>query len=211
MFVRPQWRPPSPEEAYRIIDANPWGLLVNNHESGPLVTNLPFLLDRSRGEHGTLLSHIARPNDHAAVLLRSTTPTLVVFHGPHSYVTPSWYPNRDMPGTFYYSAVHCYGRVKQQSDADLEATLRVLNDRMEAPIKNGWRLDEVPRSEITRRIPFIAGFEIEIERLESKFKYGQDEPRKDALAVADRLSESADPAMRAFGAEVRRFNQGRQE
>ena len=211
MFIRPAWRPPSPDDAYRLIDENPWALLVSNADEGPLVTNLPFLLDRSRGPHGTLLSHIARANEHAVVLLQSAAPALVVFHGAHSYVTPSWYPNRDMPGTFYYSAVHCYGRVKAQSDAELEATLRALNDRMEAPIRNGWRIDEVPRSEITRRIPHIAGFEIEITRLEAKFKYGQDEPKKDALAVAQRLSESSDPLERALGAEVRRFNENRPE
>jgi transcriptional regulator len=209
MFVRPCWRPASPEEAFRLIDEHPWALLVNNGDDGPFVTNLPLLLDRSRGTYGTLLGHLARPNDHATALFESTTPALAVFHGPYSYVTPSWYPNRDMPGTYYYSAVHCYGRIRQQSDEDLEATLRVLNDRMEEPIPGGWRIDEVPRSEITRRIPYIVGFELEIDRLEAKFKLGQDEPRKDALAVAERLIVSEDPSQRRLGEEVKRANEGR--
>jgi transcriptional regulator len=210
MFVRPAWRPRFEDDVYRLIDENPWALLVSNGDDGPLATNLPLLLDRSRGRHGTLLGHIARPNDHATVLLNSKAPALAIFEGPYSYVTPSWYPNRDMPGTYYYSAVHCYGRTRLQSDADLEATLHVLNDRMENPIPNGWRIDEVPRSEITRRIPHILGFEIEIERLEAKFKYGQDEPLKDALAVADRLMASSDSDMQRLGEAVRRENAGRQ-
>ena len=209
MFVRPVWRPGDPEDAYRIIEEYSWALLVNNHESGPLVTNLPFLLDRDRGPKGTLLSHIARANEHAQVLLTSVTPTLAVFHGPYSYVTPSWYPNRDMPGTYYYTAVHCYGRIRQQSDAELEKTLRRLNDRMERPIPGGWNIDGVPHSEITRRLPSIAGFEIEIERLEAKFKLGQDEPRKDAMAVADRLSASDDPWQNKLGEMTRRENEQR--
>lgn len=209
MFVRPCWRAPSPEEAFRLIDEHPWALLVNNGDDGPFVTNLPLLLDRSRGTYGTLLGHLARPNDHATALFESAAPTLAVFHGPYSYVTPSWYPNRDMPGTYYYSAVHCYGRIQQQSDEDLEATLRVLNDRMEQPIPGGWRIDEVPRSEITRRIPYIVGFELKIDRLEAKFKLGQDEPRKDALAVAERLLVSEDPSQRRLGEAVKRANEGR--
>lgn len=203
MFVRPAWRPRSADDVTRLIDENPWALIVNNGEEGPLVTNIPMLLDRSRGRFGTLLGHLARQNEHAVALMNATTPTLAVFEGPYSYVTPSWYPNRDMPGTYYYSAVHCYGRIRVQSDADLEATLRVLNDRMERPVKDGWRIDEVPRSEITRRIPSIVGFELEIERLEAKFKYGQDEPVKDAIAVADRLMESPEASMRQFGEAVR--------
>jgi transcriptional regulator len=211
MFVRPCWRPQSPDETVAIIDTYPWALLVNNGEDGPFVTNLPLLLDRTRGPHGTLLGHLARSNEHAAELFKATAPTLAVFHGPYSYVTPSWYPNRDMPGTYYYTAVHCYGRVLAQSDAALEATLKILNDRMEKPVPGGWRIDEVPRSEITRRLPSIAGFEMEIERLEAKFKLGQDEPRKDAMAVAGRLGASADPSQRELGEATRRANVDRPE
>jgi transcriptional regulator len=211
MFVRSCWRPQSPEETLQIIDDYPWALLVNNGDEGPLVTNLPLLLDRTKGRFGTLLGHLARANEHAEVLFAATAPTLAVFHGPYSYVTPSWYPGRDMPGTYYYTAVHCYGHIKSQSDQELEATLKILNDRMEKPIPGGWRIDEVPRSEITRRLPSIAGFEIEIERLEAKFKLGQDEPRKDAMAVAGRLAASPDSSLRQLGEAVRRANVDRQE
>jgi transcriptional regulator len=211
MFVRPVWRPQSPEEAYQIMDENLWALLINNADDGPLVTNLPLMLDRSRGKHGTLVGHIARANEHAAVLFGSKAPTLAVFHGPFSYVTPAWYPNRDMPGTYYYTAIHCYGRPVRQNDAQLEASLNVLNDRMERPIPNGWRMDEVPHSDITRRLPSIAGFEIEIDRLEAKFKLGQDEPKKDAMAVAGRLLASSDPMQQKLGEITHRANTNRSE
>ena len=211
MFVRPVWRPQSPEEAYQIIDENLWALLISNGDDGPFVTNLPLMLDRSRGPHGTLLGHIARSNEHSKVLFESKTPALAVFHGPYSYVTPSWYPHRDMPGTYYYTSVQCSGNVRPQSDADLEQTLKVLSDRMEGPIPGGWRVDEVPRSEITRRLPMIAGFEFAIERVEAKFKLGQDEPKKDAMAVATRLLASKDPAQRQLGVLTRRANINRTE
>jgi transcriptional regulator len=211
MFVRPCWRPQALDDASQLIDEYPWALLVNNGDEGPLVTNLPLLLDRKRGRYGTLLGHLARANEHADTLFFTTTPTLAVFHGPYSYVTPSWYPNRDMPGTYYYSAVHCYGRIRPQNDAALEATLKLLNDRMEKPIPGGWRVDEIPHSEITRRLPNIVGFELEIERLEAKFKLGQDEPRKDAMAVADRLASSPDSWQRQLGEAVRRANVDRAE
>ena len=211
MFVRPVWRPQSPGEAYEIIDQNLWALLVNNSSDGPLVTNLPLILDRTKGPLGTLIGHIARANEHAIALFKSKTPTLAVFHGPYSYVTPSWYPNRDMPGTYYYTAIHCYGRITQQNDAELEASLHVLNDRMERPIPNGWKINEVPHSDITRRLPSIAGFELTIERLEAKFKLGQDEPRKDALAVAEKLLASDDTSQRRLGALTHRANVNRPE
>jgi transcriptional regulator len=82
---------------------------------------------------------------------------------------------------------------------------------MERPIPNGWRMDEVPHSDITRRLPSIAGFEIEIERLEAKFKLGQDEPKKDAMAVAGQLLASSDPVQKKLGEITRRANVNRPE
>ncbi|MFO7653691.1 MAG: FMN-binding negative transcriptional regulator, partial [Candidatus Krumholzibacteriia bacterium] len=126
-------------------------------------------------------------------------------------VTPSWYPNRDMPGTYYYTAVHCYGRIRVQSDAELQHWLDVLSDRMEAPFPDGWSTREIPPSEITRRLPGIVGFELEIERLEAKLKLGQDEPRKDAMAVAGHLARSDDAGRRLLGEAVARANRDRPE
>jgi len=206
MFVRSVWRPQSIESAYQLVTDHPWALLVNNGDDGPFATTVPLLLDRSRGEHGILLGHLARGNDHSRALLASTTPTLAIFEGPRSYVTASWYPLRDMPSTIYYMAVHCYGRIRAQSEAELERTLWTLTERMEKPFADGWRMDEVPHSEITRRLPAIVGFELEIERFEAKFKLGQDEPIKDAMAVADHLAASSDPAMVAFAEAIRREN-----
>ncbi len=211
MFVRSCWSPRSEEDAYDLIEANPWALLLSNDKQGPLATNLPLLLDRSRGRHGVLVGHVARANRHSQVLLHASTPALAVFHGPAGYVTPSWYPGRDMPGTYYYTAVHCYGRVRAHTDGELEAALEGLNDRMERSIPGGWHMDEVPHSEITRRLPAILGFDLEIERLEGKFKLGQDEPKKDALAVAARFAASEDPRRRELGEAVRLANQDRPE
>lgn len=208
MFVRPSWKPRTREELFRLIEAHPWALLVSNGDEGPYATNLPLLLDRSRGGQGTLIGHVARGNDHARALQASTAPTLAVFEGPYSYVTPVWYPNRDMPSTYYYTAVHCYGRVRLQSEAELERWLGSLVHRMETG-PDGWKLDEIPRSEVTRRLPQILGFELEIERLEGKFKLGQDEPKKDALAVARRLAQGDDPAHQALGEMTRAYNQDR--
>ena len=209
MFVRPCWKPWEIEAAYELIGRNPWALLVSNGDDGPFATNLPLMLDSSRGPHGVLIGHIARANDHVRVLAAAGAPVLAVFEGPSSFVSASWYPNRDMPGTYYYTAVHCYGRVRVQPEAELEAALGSLTDRMEGPVPNGWKMNEIPHSEVTRRLPAIVGFEIEVERLEAKFKLGQDEPRKDAMSVAEHLGAAPDANSRALADLVRRANSDR--
>ena len=97
MFVRPSWLPQSQQDVYDIIVQNSWGLLVSNGVGGPEVTNLPFVLDTTRGEKGVLTSHLARANAQALTLQHLTEPALAVFHGPSSYVTASWYSAPNAP------------------------------------------------------------------------------------------------------------------
>jgi transcriptional regulator len=96
-----------------------------------------------------------------------------------------------MPSTYYYTAVHCYGRLVFQEEATLEHWLTILNERMESRFENGWKLNEVSEYDIKRRLKHILGFELQIDRIEGKYKLGQDEPKKDALAVADQLAKDS--------------------
>ncbi len=190
MFVRPSWRPASEQDAIDLIKKNTWALLVSNGPNGPAATNLPLLFDERRTDNTVLLGHIARANDHLALLRSPMGESLAIFEGPWSYVTASWYPGRDMPSTYYYTAVHCYGRVELQSEEELDASLETLTRTMESPIPGGWKTSEIPRSEITRRFSSIVGFAFHVNRIEAKFKLGQDEPLADALAVAEHLKHS---------------------
>lgn len=209
MFVRPSWLPQSDEDVFTLIETNPWGLIVSNGVNGPFVTNLPWVLNRKCGKHGCLTSHISRANEQAAALLRKKDPVLAVFHGPSQYISPSWYPKRDMPPTVYYTAVHCYGTLKFQEHVALREALEELTEHSEKDIPDGWRTSEIPESEITRRLPAILGFDLIIDRIEAKFKLGQDEPREDAMAVGRHLLASGDPADRALGEMIVRFNESR--
>jgi transcriptional regulator len=209
MFVRPCWLPQSEEDVFAIMESNPWGLLVSNGTEGPRLTNVAWVLDRKRGNHGCLTSHISRANEHAPALLEETNPVLAVFHGPSKYISASWYPLRDMPPTVYYTAVHCYGSLSFQNNATLREAIEELTNRSERGVPEGWRTSEIPESDVTRRLPKILGFDLLINRTEAKFKLGQDEPKRDAMAVGERLLLSEDPADRFLGGMIVRFNEDR--
>lgn len=211
MFVRPCWKPKNAEDARQIIDQHPWALLVSNGADGPVATNLPLLVEQesTNREPLVLVGHIARANHHLQQLQSQTAPVLAIFEGPWSYITASWYPNRQMPSTYYYTAVHCYGTLAFQQDGELDESLEQLTHRMESNFTNGWSTGEIPRSEITRRLPAIRGFRMTVSRLEAKFKLGQDEPIPDALAVADVLDAHAAPNDRTLAALIRQQNAGR--
>ena len=212
MFVRPCWVPKTEADTRQIIDQNPWALLVSNGADGPLATNLPLLVESAEGDLDSLVlvGHIARANAHLGQLRAETAPVLAIFEGPWSYVTASWYPERQMPSTYYYTAVHCYGRLEFQDNHALDAALEDLTQKMESPYPDGWRTGEIPRSEITRRFAAIQGFRFIVSRVEAKFKLGQDEPIRDAAAVADVLAAHDAPQDHTLAAMIRQQNAGRQ-
>jgi transcriptional regulator len=211
MFVRPCWQPTSPADAIQIIEENPWALLVSNGEEYPFATNLPLLIDGGARRKGpmVLAGHVARGNEHARALARPNARVLAIFEGPWRYITASWYPERQMPSTYYYTAVHCFGTIEMQEEAALDEHLEDLTQRMESSIPGGWRTDEIPRTEITRRFAAIAGFRILVDRLEAKFKLGQDEPLRDALAVAEQLDHHDSLPDQRFAALIRKHNHPR--
>ena len=212
MFVRPCWVPKNEDDTLQIITENPWALLVSQGNDGPLATNLPLLVQKTQpgaDDSLVLVGHFARANDHLAQLQQNEAPVLAIFEGPWSYVTASWYPRREMPSTYYYTAVHCYGRLEFQEEPALDASLEDLTQRMEAPHANGWSIREIPRSEVTRRFPAIKGFRMVVSRVEAKFKLGQDEPFGDAMAVADELEGHSAPADKSLAAMIRQQNEGR--
>jgi len=214
MFVRPCWRPKAPSDIRRIMEENRWALLVSQTEQGPLATNLPLLIESAdepfRGEGLVLTGHIARGNEQLASLRQTTAPVLAIFEGPWSYVTASWYPERQMPSTYYYTAVHCYGRIEIQEEEALDKSLETLVNTMESQYPQGWKTSEIPRSEITRRFAGIIGFRLHVTRMEAKLKLGQDEPLRDALAVADVLAMHDAPHDRELAVWIREQNAGRE-
>src|SRR5579859_5538553 len=94
--------------------ANPFAILVSPSENGPLATHLPLLVEE-RAEQVILRGHFAKANHHWSILEQEQE-SLVIFHGPHAYVSPSLYETRESVPTWNYAAVHVYGEPTLFSD-----------------------------------------------------------------------------------------------
>lgn len=196
MYTKPEFAPLSRDEVFALIEAAAFATVVTSGPGGLVVSHLPFVLHRGRGENGTLVSHLAAANDHAA-LLSGGHETVAVFQGPHGYISSSWYPHqpvRDSAPTWNFAVVHCHGR---PVPLDRQATARHLLELVEVLEKDRpdrWRMRELGPGGMERRLPHVVGFEMPIARLEAKFKMGQDERLYDTAAAIEAL-QPADPAL----------------
>jgi transcriptional regulator len=159
------------------IRAHPFATLITQGANGVTADHLPFLLQALAGKLGTLQAHLARANP----AWQAATDVLVIFHGPHAYISPSWYPTKQEHGkvvpTWNYQVVHACGQLRVIDDADWK---RSLVDRLtrqhEATLPEPWQVADAPPDYIDRMLPAIVGIEIEITALQGKFKMSQNQP-----------------------------------
>nr|WP_288466806.1 FMN-binding negative transcriptional regulator [uncultured Pseudomonas sp.] len=187
---------------HREIQACRLATLISHGENGLQASHLPLLLRPEEGEYGTLYGHLARANPHARLLAEGGE-ALVVFSSADAYVSPSWYPAKAEHGkvvpTWNYIAVHAYGRAEVFDDAErLRNLLGELTDRHESLRPQPWAIDDAPRDYIDGMLRAIVGFALPIERLEGKWKLGQNRSEADQHGVHDGLAASLDSRDRAL-------------
>ena len=148
----------------------------------PFISHLPLEYRAGRGPQGTLLGHVARANPHWRNF--GAGASIAIFHGPHAYVSPSWYaaPAAAVP-TWNYAVAHVHGRVEIMDDSsETLALLEALIARYEADRAQPWRLQLEGRA-LAAMLDAIVGFRLTIERVDIKLKLSQNRSSDDRERV----------------------------
>jgi transcriptional regulator len=172
----------------RLVHDYPFAMVVTPGSPEPFVSHLPLLLMPEGEPHGTLIGHFARANPHWRHV--QDVGSLVVFHGPHAYVSPSWYgqPERMVP-TWNYATVHAHGTLEIITDAvETRGVLAALIQRFEGGRAAPWTL-RMPDRERDAMVAAIVAFRIRVTRLEGKFKLSQNRSAADRARVTAALKE----------------------
>ena len=150
-----------------------------NSAPPPVATHLPLVI-RDEGEYGLLEGHFAKANTHWHVL--AGRETLVVFPGPHSYVSPALYVEPLSVPTWNYIAVHAYGTLEIiEGEAEKQSLLARLIEANDPSYSEQWR--RLPEGFRQSMLSGIVGFRILISRIEGKFKLSQNRPETDRRNV----------------------------
>jgi transcriptional regulator len=194
MYLPTHLEQQDPAALQALMHEHPLATWVCVVEGEPVINHLPLHLDPTRGEHGTLLGHVARANP---VWKTPPTSSVVVFQGPQSYVTPSWYPTKREGGkvvpTWNYAVVHAHGLPRFLHDKDeLHALVSRLTDRHEAARAHPWSVNDAPREYTQAMLGAIVGLEIEITKLQGKFKLSQNRAPVDQKGVLAGAAQGAE-------------------
>jgi transcriptional regulator len=192
MYRPPHFREDRLDVLHALIASHRLGTIVTNGSDGLDANHVPFTLDATRGPFGTLKAHLAKANTQLAALSAGGE-ALVIFQGPETYITPSWYPSKLEHGkvvpTWNYVTVHAWGRpVVVEDPAWLLAQISELTTLNEGKRSEPWAVTDAPAAYVTSQLKGIFGIEIEIARIEGKWKTSQNRPEGDRVGVAEGLS-----------------------
>ncbi|GMV99448.1 MAG: putative transcriptional regulator [Candidatus Hydrogenedentota bacterium] len=179
--------------------------MVSIVDGAPFATHIPVLFEPRDGAHGILHGHMARANPHWKAF-EGAQESLVIFHGPHGYISPRWYAASLAVPTWNYAVVHMYGKPQVIDDATLlEALIDRTVRQYESGFTNSWD-GELPREFKDKLMKAIVGFTMDITRVEGKFKLGQNRSSEDQARVLEQLAQSDDPGAGALGELMREMH-----
>lgn len=190
---------------YRVEDPRAVSSFIARHAFGALitfngafhVTHIPFVAEER--EPLVLSSHMARANPHWRAFANDPE-ALVIFQGPHAYVSPSLYEDKISVPTWNYAVVHAYGRVRLNDD--VESVLEKMIRAFDADYLAQWSgLPEEYKAGLKRG---IVGFEVEVGRVEAKFKMHQGKSRADRERIIEEFGGSGDTTLEGVAEYMRR-------
>ncbi|MDT3993820.1 FMN-binding negative transcriptional regulator [Mammaliicoccus fleurettii] len=154
----------------------------------PIATHVPINIHEKNGEI-YVTGHLAKNNDQWRLLNKASN-VLIIFQGPHAYISSTWYEKEDVP-TWNYQSVHVYGDSRLLSESELIEDLTYLLDKYEGHRDNGATWDNM--SENTRKqLNGIIGFEIEVKEIQAAYKLSQTRTEQDKNNIISKLKESGD-------------------
>ena len=189
MYTPEHFKETNPERIAAFIKGLGFGMLVTSPGGVPFISHLPFLFECSTGMHGKLSGHMAKANlqwQH----LEEAGEVLVVFQGPHAYISPTWYSSPGVP-TWNYAVAHLRGQPRLiEGVSELAALVERLTHAHEPHLPTPWKpsLSDEKRSELLK---LIVGFEIEITDIQAKFKLSQNRPVEDQRHIIEKLNHSS--------------------
>lgn len=187
------------EKLHDFIERNSFALVTSPTGGSVVASHLPVLLEREAGAEGCLVGHMARANPHWQ---EAAGESLVVFSGPHAYISPTWYEAENVVPTWNYVAVHVYGtlHIVDETAAVIDILQRTVAF-YEAGLPQPWTFDS--SSEFIQRLAaMVVGFRIPIARMEGKWKLNQNHPQERRDKVVRTLAAFDDENSQAIAALI---------
>jgi transcriptional regulator len=198
MYDIPYFKAAYPDDVLAYMQAHSFALICGSDPGGkPVATQVPFLFEQ-RGEQLFLQGHFMKKQDHTNAFLLNPN-VLVIFSGAHSYVSASWYENKQVASTWNYQTVQAAGTIRFRDGDFLHQLLTRLTETFESPGSPSL-VQEMDPAYVQQMMGAIVAFEVEVNSVRHVFKLSQNRDRKSQENIISRLMEQDKDAREIAGA-----------
>lgn len=195
MYIPEQFQENDQNDLLSIMKDIQAANVVTQHNCGMISTFLPLFLEKEKDNLVCLYGHLAKNNQQWQEALTNTQ-ALVIFTGPHAYISPSWYAAKQethkVVPTWDYLSIHAHGTIEFfHNPATLLSILKKLTDINEAQFDHPWKIDDAPQEFIHAMLNAIVGVKISITKIEGQKKFSQNKQESDKKNIAAQLAKSA--------------------
>lgn len=188
MYIPKYFKVKDADEIRDFIQKNSFGTIVTTEQGKPIATHLPLQLMKE-GDTYYITGHMAYGNPQWRTF-ETCEDVLVMFQGPHAYISSSWYEKENVP-TWNYQAVHAYGIASILDEEELKHDLTMLLQKYEKHRKNPVLWDKLS-TEVLEQLKGIVGFKIKVQEIQAAYKLSQNRNEKDYHNIIDKLYDEED-------------------
>lgn len=189
MFIPTHYKETNVEQIKAFIHKNSFGTIVTTKQGKPIATHIPFMLRKIDDDY-YITGHVAYANPQWKTLEDNNDNVLVMFQGPHAYISSSWYKEEDVP-TWNYQSVHIYGTAEIMNEEELREDLILLLEKYEKHRENAAVWENLS-SQTKKQIKGIVGFKIKINEVQAAYKLSQNRTEADYQNIIEKLYEEDD-------------------
>lgn len=189
MYIPKHFKVSDFEEIREFVQQYSFGTLVTTRKGRPIATHLPLQLVQEKEEY-FITGHMAYGNPQWRTF-EANDEVLVMFQGPHAYISSSWYEHENVP-TWNYQSVHVYGAAQVLSEEELKQDLTRLLSKYEAHRENPVLWDKLSTDLLEKEVKGIVGFKIKIAEVQAANKLSQNRNVRDYQNIVAKLHEEKD-------------------
>ncbi|MGG1574987.1 FMN-binding negative transcriptional regulator [Fictibacillus sp. NRS-1165] len=189
MYVPKYFKVTNVDEIWDFVQKNSFGTIVTTEQGKPIATHLPLKLIKE-GDSYYMTGHMAYGNPQWRTF-ETCEDVLVMFQGPHAYISSSWYEEENVP-TWNYQAVHVYGTASILHEEELKEDLTMLLQKYEIHRKNPVLWDKLSPQLLEKQLKGIVGFKIKVQEIQAANKLSQNRNEEDYHNIVNKLYEEKD-------------------
>jgi len=199
LYTPKQYKVTDFEEIKEFVQYNSFATLITTKKGKPIATHLPLQLMKEK-EGYSITGHMAYGNPQWRTF-EDCDDVLVMFQGPHAYISSSWYEQENVP-TWNYQSVHIYGKGSILSEGELKQDLTSLLQQYEQKRENPVLWDTLSPSFLEKELKGIVGFKIKVEEVQATYKLSQNRNEKDYQNIIEHLQKEETPESKQIAEQM---------